>query len=205
MLFNMSLFEIEPSVIQKSPEYDELNKKRSFSTKTTEEKYEFMKQWQGEIQIFYLESRKKAQGVQYNELNQLISAVRNSLHSVKSTNDIAGNIFELKRSSKDIKFDFFMRHKIDIGELYQQLHVYLENQQKVSFDQLQLMFNDVRNKYTSALNDFYKEVQNKPVEDIDMTTVINFNRELFSSNKAILIAVKDFLLDEKQAQDFDGV
>ncbi len=203
MLFNLSLFEIEISAVQNNAEHDELNRKKGFLTKTTEEKYEFMKQWQGEIQLFYLKLRKKAQGEQSNDLNQLISAVRNSLYSVKGINDISGNIFELKRSSKDIKYEFFMRHKEAIGKLYNQLLGYLENPTKGSYSELQYMFNDTRNKYTSGLNDFYKEAQQKHIEDLDMTTVINFNRELFSSNKAILLAVKDFLLDEKEAKDFD--
>ena len=38
---------------------------------------------------------------------------------------------------------------------------------------------------------------------MDITTVINFNRELFTSHKAILIAVKDFLLEEKEAEKFN--
>ena len=38
-----------------------------------------------------------------------------------------------------------------------------------------------------------------------MTTVINFNRELYTSNKAMLIAVKDFLLEEKQTEDFNEI
>ena len=43
------------------------------------------------------------------------------------------------------------------------------------------------------------------MEDIDMTIIINFNRELFTSNKALLIAVKDYLLDEKQADQFNEI
>jgi phosphate:Na+ symporter len=31
-----------------------------------------------------------------------------------------------------------------------------------------------------------------PLEKIDITTVINFNRELFTSNKAMLMTVKAF-------------
>jgi phosphate:Na+ symporter len=42
-----------------------------------------LKQLQGELQVFYLELRPKLQSEQYSNLNQLISAVRSSMHSVK--------------------------------------------------------------------------------------------------------------------------
>jgi phosphate:Na+ symporter len=56
-------------------------KKKFFKKK--EEKYDFLKQLQGELQVFYLELRPKLQSEQYSNLNQLISAVRSSMHSVK--------------------------------------------------------------------------------------------------------------------------
>ena len=40
-------------------------------------------------------------------------------------------------------------------------------------------------------------------EDIDLTIIINFNRELFSSNKAMILAIKEVLLNEKQNLAFN--
>ena len=67
------------------------------------------------------------------------------------------------------------------------------------------IFETIQNNYTEALNNFYTEAQTSKVENIDITTVINFNRELFTSNKAMLMAIKDSLLDEKQAADFNEI
>ena len=55
------------------------------------------------------------------------------------------------------------------------------------------------------MNSFYKEAQTSAIEDLDFTTVINFNRELFTFNKAMLMAVKDFLLEEKKALEFNDL
>jgi len=164
-----------------------------------------LKQLQGEIQSFYLKLRSKLGEQQNSELNQLISAVRSSMHSVKSMKDIGTNITNLRRSSKDIKYEFFTHHKKETEELYAQLRGFLVSKEPVQFEMLQRIFDKIQENYTSALNNFYKDAHGAPIEDMDITTAINFNRELFTSNKAMLIAIKDFLLDEKQAEQFNEI
>jgi len=205
MLFNLSKFEIDTRLMQEQPDFKSINEKRKFFSKTPEEKYGFLKQLQGELQAFYLVLRTKLQDEQYAQLSQLISSVRSSMYSVKSTKDIGSNITNLSRSSKDIKFDFFIRNKKETEDLYQQFNAHITQHEKATFEKLQVLYNNIQNNYSSALNNFYKEAQNALIEDIDMTTVINFNRELYTSNKAMLIAVKDFLLEEKQTEDFNEI
>lgn len=205
MLFNLELFKIDTLSLRKNPDFKDINEKRNLFSKTEEEKYEFLKQLQGEIQAFYLEMRTKLEGEQQAELNQLISAVRSSMHSVKSVKDIGTNITNLRNSSKDIKYNFFIHHKKETENLYLQLNIFLTQDKKVSFDELQNIFDSIQNNYSFALNNFYTEAQHAPIENIDITTVINFNRELFTSNKAMLMAVKEILLDEKQAEYFNEI
>ncbi|MFV5689870.1 Na/Pi cotransporter family protein [Flavobacterium sp. ZT3R25] len=205
MLFNLELFKIDTLPILKNDDFKAINEKRNFFTKTEEEKYEFLKQLQGELQIFYLKLRTKLEGEKQAELNQLISAVRSSMHSVKSVKDIGTNITNLRHSSKDIKYNFFIHHKKETENLYLQLNAFLSEDKKASFEELQHLFDSIQNNYSSALNNFYTEAQNASIEDIDITTVINFNRELFTSNKAMLMAVKEILLEEKQAEYFNEI
>ena len=203
MLFNLELFKIDTHEMQTNSNYTEINEKRKFFDKTPEEKYDFLKQLQGELQLFYLQLRPKLQTQQYSELSQLISSVRSGMHAVKSIKDIGSNISNLSHSSKDIKYNFFIHHKKETETLYKALNTYLNDQKSVSFDDLQHIYNNIQINYATALNNFYAEAQNTAIEDIDITTIINFNRELFTSNKALLMAVKDFLLKEKLAEDFN--
>lgn len=205
MLFNLAQFEIDTKSIQEHPDFKSINEKRNFFSKTQEEKYVFLKQLQGELQSFYLELRTKLQNGQDTQLNQLISTVRSSMYSVKGIKDIGSNITNLSRSSKDIKFEFFMCHKRETEDLYRQLNAFMRQDEKANFEKLQSVFYNIQNNYSSALNNFYKEAQLAPIEDLDITTAINFNRELFTSNKAMLMAIKDFLLEEKQAEEFNEI
>lgn len=205
MLFNLGQFGINTKTLQEHPEFKAINEKRKYFSKTPEEAYVFLKELQGELQAFYLLLRNKLQDKENAQLNQLISAVRSSMFSVKGINDIGSNITNLRRSSKDIKFDFFMHHQKETEDLYRQLNALVRREKKASFEELQHIFNQIQTNYSSALNDFYDKAQNAPLEDLDITIAINFNRELFTSNKAMLMAVKDFLLEEKEAQGFNEI
>jgi phosphate:Na+ symporter len=205
MIFNLGLFGIKSKSLEENPDFEDINNKRKYYAKTSDEKYEFLKQLQGELQAFYLALRTPLQGEQVAQLNQLISAVRSSMHSVKSMKDIGRNISNLKRSSKDIKYHFFKHHQAETEALYQQLTDFTTHKKKPSFTILQHIYDTIETHYSAALNDFYKEVQLSAIEEVDITTAINFNRELFTSNKAMLMAVKDFVLNEKEAENFNKI
>ncbi len=205
MLYNLALFDIDTKPLCEHPVFKTINEKRKYFSKTIEEKYEFLKQLQGELQSFYLSLRTKVKVQQNPLLSQLISAVRSSMHAVKSIKDIGSNIANLRRSSTDIKFNLFTRQKVETEELYRQLNALMEQKTKPDFEKLQSIFTSIQDNYSSALNGFYKEAQDGHIEDLDITTVINFNRELFTSHKAILISVKDFLLEEKEAEGFNEI
>lgn len=205
MLFNLELFKIDTQSLRKQSDFKEINEKKKYYSKSKEEKYEFLKQLQGELQAFYLALRTKLQPEQSSELNQLIAAVRSAMHAVKSVKDIETNISNLRSSSKDIKYNFFLYHKKETEKLYRELNAFITKEKEASFENLQAVFDIIQNNYTAVLNDFYTNAQNSTIEDIDITTIINFNRELFTSNKAILMAVKDSLLDEKQATEFNEI
>ena len=205
MLYNLELFGINTVSLKENSIFKDINERKKYHQKTGEEKYQFLKELQGELHVFYLKLRTKLQDNKQVELNQMISAVRSSMHAVKSVKDIGTNILDLKNSSKDIKYNFFLHHKKEIENLYLQLNAILLQDKKTNFEELQNIFNTIQSNYSSALNNFYTEVQKTAIEDIDITTVINFNRELFTSNKAILMAIKEIVLDEKLANDFNEI
>jgi phosphate:Na+ symporter len=205
MLFNLALFKIDTTLFQDNLSFNDNNYKRKFYTKSSEEKYEFLKKMQGEIHVLYVDLRLKFQGEQSVKINRLISSVRSAMYSVKSIKDIGTNISNLQNSSKDIKFDFFLQHKIEIEKLYKELNSILKHEHNGSFDSLKIVFNGIEHNYSVALNDFYSNAQKTLIGDLDITTALNFNREFFTSNKAILMAVKDFILDEKQAEEFNEI
>lgn len=202
LIFNLSLFDIDSSKLPESEEFKLLNEKRKYIAMTPEVKYDFLKQLQGQLQAFYLELRPKLHHEQYEQLNQWIAAVRNCMHAVKSMKDIGSNIHNLSQSSKDIKFNFFTSHQRETEAIYLLLNDVISQPDYNAAQQLRMIHDRISGSYTQSLNNFYKEALSASIEDKDITTIINFNRELYSSNKSIVMAIKDLVLDEKEAHDF---
>jgi phosphate:Na+ symporter len=205
MLINLEQLEIESGWLKGDPEVIKMNERKKFALKTTQEKYEFLKLLQGELQTFYLLLRTKLIGVQLAELSQMASSARDSIHSVKSMKDIKRNIIDLSHSSKNIKFNLLTQRKNQTENLYKILNTFMANGDSTNSKNLREAYNDIQKNYNDTLTGFYTAAQTAAIDNMDMTTVISFNRELFSSNKAMIMAVKDFLLTEKQAEDFNEI
>lgn len=203
MLLNLEQFDLDTSIMEAHDVFKALNDSRRFMSKTKDDKYAFLRQFQGELQSFYLELRAKLEDEENVQLNQLVSVARSAMYAVKSIADITGDISNLSHSSKDIKYDFFVQQKNEIKVLYAKMYAVLQQKEDPSFETMQMLFNTIATSYSLALSSFYKEAQRSPIEDIDMTIALNVNRELFTANKAMLMAVKDFSLNEKEALRFN--
>ena len=98
ILFNLEIFDINSDFAQENEEFNKININNKYFSKSVDEKYDFMKQLQGELQSFYLELRGKLQNGQDSQLNQLNSSIRSALYSIKCLNDIKRNIDNLQQS-----------------------------------------------------------------------------------------------------------
>ena len=203
MLLNLTQLGIDTAFLIENSAFNTINNKRKFYNKTVEEQYDFLCQQQGEMQAFYLELRLKLEDENNNKLNQLIAAARNALYSIKSMNDIKINITNLKNSSKDIKFNFFLHQKNEMLDLYNLMNSVLISPKIQTPQTFQTLYSKIEETYNLSLFDFYKQAATTQIEDLDITIAINFNRALFTSNKDILIAIKGLVLDETSDNDFN--
>jgi phosphate:Na+ symporter len=208
MLFVLAHFEVNVQSKDAASPFHEHNEKKRFLSKDQDARYDYLKQLQGEIQAFYLLLRAKlmeADSQSAGQLNQYISAVRSGMYASKCIRDIRNNIENVQQSSKDVKYQFYRRHQQETVDFYKELDGLLEDSKHADFDALHRVYRSIEDKYSAALDNFYREAAGAPIETLDMTTVLNFNRELFTSNKAMFMAVKDLLLDEKQAEKFSEI
>lgn len=205
MTFNLKLFDLTTGLLFEHPEFMSRINASGFHGKSTAEKYEVLKEHLGKIQSYYMEFRDKVEPEQRSRLDQLASSARSAMHSVKSMKDIEKNIQNLERSSKDIKHNLFEKHRTRLKEIYEPLNELLIHHDTSGFKALETVFMNIQENYTESLNEFYKDAMHAPIVDQDITTVINFNRELFTSNKAMLMAVKELILNEKQSESFNGI
>ncbi len=67
------------------------------------------------------------------------------------------------------------------------------------------LYRSVTSGYSSTLHTFYKESMTNRLNEIEISTLINFNRELYTSFKSVIFGLKDFLLSTKEAEYFESL
>lgn len=200
---NTSLLHIAHEDDLHLPAYDQLNKKFDYTSLPADDKYNWVKEHHGEIQSAYLIFTNKNYQKDTDALLQYISAVRNAMHAAKSMKDILNNIQQLSRSSKALTFDFFLHYQLQTLTLFRKLVVWLSHSEKPGYQDLMTIYNLLEKSYQNELNRFYKEANDTKLDDMEITTLLNFHREGFIANRALLMAVKDWVLDQEAAKAFN--
>ena len=117
--------------------------------------------------------------------------------------DVSKNIYQLSRSSKSIKFDFFQQYQQETILFYEQLIRWISKKDTPDYKKMLTVYKAIEIQYQEGLNQFYKEAAQISLSDLEITTLLNFSRESFGSNRSMLLAVKDLLLNETSVQQFN--
>jgi phosphate:Na+ symporter len=179
---------------------------RNFISKTVSEKYDYIKQLHGEMHGFILKLQKTTSDKTETErLNQIISAVRNSMYAAKNIRDAQYDIEQMRNSSNDIKYSFYTQSRIRLLNFYKLIFSLVNYESGINnFKELTSLYQSVTTGYSESLHSLYKETMTNRVSEIEISTLINFNREIYTSFKSILFGLKDYLLDPKEADYFDA-
>jgi len=171
------------------------------------EKYNYIKQAEGEILIFYSkiieEAPKKENTVR---LNQLIASVRNAMYSAKAMKDIVADRKDFSNSANENKFDKYTLIRTQMTEFYNEINAIflIENKTEI-YTTLEKLLIKTRTEYESRMENTYNDVAKNLIKQMDISTLLNVNRELYASSKAIIFSLKDYLLDTKQAEIFENI
>jgi phosphate:Na+ symporter len=173
--------------------------------KTSLEEYDHIKYLHGEIHSYYIQIQKTASDNDDIEiLDRLMSSVRNCMYAAKSLKDAHSDIQQLKNSSNDTKYNFYLQTREEMKKFCRKLAHLLEAEDTSShLNSLTDIYKSVTAGYTSTLQNLYRKGIAENVNEIEITTLINFNREIFTSFKALVFGAKDYLLGHEQARYFD--
>jgi phosphate:Na+ symporter len=186
-------------------EISNINVSKSFTRKSVSQQYNYIKQLHGEMHGFYLKLLSEASDKMVTErLEQLISAIRNSMYAAKNIRDAQHDIEQMRNSSNDIKYNFYIQSSEKLMHLYEKIKLILNSKDVENcLQELTLLYHSITSGYTSTLESLYKDSVANKVNELEITTLINFNRELYTSFKSILFGLKDYLLTAKEAEFFD--
>ncbi|MGB5007376.1 MAG: Na/Pi symporter [Ferruginibacter sp.] len=180
---------------------------KNFDNKTIPGKYEHIKHLHGEMHNFYIKLQKTTTvNPETERLNQLVAAIRNSMYAAKSIHDAEHDILQMSNSSNDVKYDFYLQSGERLFDFYRQVQTLLKGNTVSGYTAgLSAVYQNITTGYAESLQALYKDSLANRVSEIEISTLINFNRELYTFFKSTLYSLKDYLLSPKEAEYFDNL
>jgi phosphate:Na+ symporter len=168
------------------------------------EKYEYLKFLYGEIHSYYIQMQKTTTNKEdVEKLDRLMSSIRNSMYAAKSFKDAWPDKEQLQNSSNEIKFAFYKETRGEVEKFCKTVQELLKENKEDKAKELTEIYRSVTSGYTATLQHLYNEGTAGKVNETEITTMLNFNREIFTGFKSLVFAVKDHLLDKDQSKQFD--
>lgn len=178
-----------------------------FERKTTVGQYIHIKQVHGELQQYLLQLQKSPVEKEETERPwRLIASIRNAMYAAKSISDAAEDVRQVSNSSNDIKYNFYLQICDKLLQLYDTAENLLHNKvNSNSFDDLVVLYRNITEGYSETLKLLYAKNLRHSITETEISTLINFNREIYSSLKSLALSLNDYLLSSKEVEYFDSL
>ena len=160
------------------------------------EGYQFVKQLEGEMLKFYTEIQKKTlEDDESQQLHHLIQTIHNVMHSVKGMKDIEHDLNDFENTGKKYYLTLIDDFRNAAWQLYKALLETIQAPNKtLSLEELSGWRVLIQKNYDKLLRTIYQSVDKKILDEIEISTILNVNRELYSSHKAMILAVNELLV-----------
>ena len=193
--FNLTSFHIKPNWLINS-EFDLVYHSQYAKNEAIElpNQYLQLKETEGEILAYY--SKVISQMKQSDEIvriNKLIEALRNAMYSAKGMKDVYQDKTEFSNSINEVKYEMYHQFQAELSEFYKVLYESFTNKETSNgLDSITLLLEKNKTDFDERINHFYFHAGQNVLKEKDISTLFNLNRELYSSCKAIALAVKDY-------------
>ena len=204
---NMEAFHVEGIRINFDNKVNDTLEKNNKQLGEYIEKYENVKHAEGEIIWLYTQMNEEPiEKEDFIRLNQLMSSIRNAMYSAKGIKDIRHNRKDLSESANNIKYEHYIFLKSQLYDFYLALNNLLTiKKQSDCFEMLQNLMEQLQKDYEKRMNNIYKLSAKNTLKEMDVSSLLNISREVYSSGKALVFSVKDYLLDTPHAEDFENI
>jgi len=169
--------------------------------------YADVKQLEGEILKHALALQSQPLEVDESQrLSQIIPSIRNAVHAAKSMKDVYADL-ELFRASVDDRFNaYFGQFREAAREFYEALNsLRTSDIASIRFEALVAIKDKSESVHQRMHRRIYDEVSRGELSEVEISTLLNVNRELFMASQSLVSALADALLDMESASDFESI
>lgn len=171
------------------------------------EAYRAVKHLEGEILNYaVLVQRGHVDPDEQTALDQALGAIREAMHGAKCIKDIAGDVEASTASDDDVSRSWYLQlgmtfrsFAIDLYEATQ------ESDAAERFRRLAAMPDRNRRDYDDFVKSVYAAALDKRIDEAELSTRLNVNREIYSSKLSLFLAAKDAFLSPQQAADLGNL
>ena len=169
--------------------------------------YEKIKQTEGELlAYFHALQKQKIDDEDSALLHQYILALRHSVQAAKAAKDIQHNLKQFEQSVSDDVESLEEELQKDYNPVQEELmQIWKIEDQQTLFETLARLFASNERAYKKVNDWIYNEAGHKQTFITAAATFLNVNREIFSSNRYLLQALKDILLPAAESQVFTNL
>ena len=140
------------------------------------------------------------------QLTEEQEVVREAMHSAKAIKNIRHNLLDLGHPGSSLPGDYAERFRSSGTAFIQDLYrLRGENDDSVSFEELADMLKQTQQRHDGLHNDIYAGVRDDHISETQVSSLLNVNRELLTSNRALIYALGNYFLNASQADDLERV
>lgn len=160
------------------------------------QRYERLKRLEGELAEYVSELQAHELPVALNrELVAQLEAMRLTVIAAKSVKDIRQNLVELRLALRASTDSWLERLEQNSNRFYGGIdHLDPELSPQSLIETLSRLRNEIRDARDAVVGDLYRSAGKRQLDELELSTLFNVNRELHSSSKALLRALNAHLL-----------
>ena len=180
--------------------------KKDFSNKETMIQYDYLKNLHGQIHSFCLQLINENDMDEKNQqIERIFASARNAMYAAKSIKNVIKDINQLKASGNEIKYQTFLLMQENVKTTLISLNEILNDTEdkKTIFSKLKSIHQKITLGYNDNLSSLYNETKFISLSDMELSTLINLNRETYLCYKSFLFAIKELTLDKNDSVFFD--
>ena len=166
-----------------------------------DELYRQTKQLEGEILAFAVRVQEEPlEPEESSRLNQLLAAVRNAVHSAKSLRDIRHDLEDFEDSPRREVSKYLEHFRSVMTALYGELFgLRRDENSRAVFQDFADLLERINEWHDQLHREVFADIKSGRIDEKDISSLLNVNRELLNSNIALLMALSDYHLDAESS------
>jgi len=169
--------------------------------------YDEIKRLEGEILSYAIQLQKVRIDAEESErLGQVIVAIRSAVHAAKYVKDTHHDLKSFRETVDDRFNSWFGKFQASARQFFAALGGLKAASSSSHRFEILVELKSLNEKIHSRLHtDIHQEVALGHLSEVQISTLLNVNREFYLSNQSLLAALADALLDTHGADDFDSI